>query len=68
MEPELDLIDKKVLITKTDGYQKKGTLLELNKDFAKLRFRDGTIVVIPVIQISQIILSNEYGRGLNGRD
>jgi len=56
MKPELDLINRIVLITKTDGYQKKGTLLELNKDFAKLQFRDRTIIVIPVVQISQILL------------
>ncbi len=67
MENENEFVNKKVLITKTDGYRKKGRLLELNRDFAKLKFRDGTLVVIPVMQISQIMLTNEYERDINGK-
>jgi hypothetical protein len=65
-EHENGLLNKRVLITKTDGFQKKGILLELNKDFAKMRFRDSTIIVIPTMQISQIML-NEYERDIDGR-
>ena len=64
---EVELVGKVVLITKTDGFQKKGILLDLNNNFAKIRFRDGTPVIIPIIQVSQIILCNEYERDVNGR-
>ena len=63
----IDFLNKKILITKTDGFQKKGILLELTKDFAKIRFRDGTLIVIPTVQISQITLISEYERDINAR-
>lgn len=63
---ESGFVNRQVLITKTDGYQKKGMLMELNKDFAKLKFRDGTLIMIPMIQVSQITLENENERDRNG--
>jgi len=62
---DVGLENMPVLITKTDGYQKKGILIQLTRDFAKLRYRDGRTIVIPVVQISQI--TPEVERDTNGR-